>query len=227
MRHPTEATVQVPCLQVRTVTNDRLLWGWDLQLKRCMHCHQMQNETHRRWQQGFRLAALALDVGLDLGVGLDLELELDPQQVCRGCDTVVCVCVTTVPHSVSDSLAVRLSLATCRTAVLELLTRAGVHAPHLREASAAILTVHGIDDVDHIESYPQLSDLRHEGRRLALRVVNKLWRLKNATSGESLWFCACVSAAHCTRRSCRFSCKHPRVCGTRLRCVVCRCVVPT
>ena len=120
-----------------------------------------------------------------------------------------------------------LHLATDHAAVLELLIRARVHAPHLREASAAILAAHGICDIDRIGSYRQLGDLRHEGRRLALRVVNKLWRLKNATSGESLWFCACVSAAHCTRPSCRFSCKHPRVCGTRLRCVVCRCVVPT
>ena len=103
-----------------------------------------------------------------------------------------------------------LFLAACRAAVLELLTRAGVHAPHLREASA-ILTAHGMDDEDSIGSYQQLRELRHEGRGLALGVVDKLWKLKNATEGESLWHTssciAWVSSARSTGPSRRSPCR--------------------
>ena len=126
------------------------------------------------------------------------------------CDTAANLPCVSTSLRLTLWLFASLFLAACRAAVLELLTRAGVHAPHLREASA-ILTAHGMDDEDSIGSYQQLRELRHEGRGLALGVVDKLWKLKNATEGESLWHTssciAWVSSARSTGPSRRSPCR--------------------
>ena len=126
------------------------------------------------------------------------------------CDTAANLPCVSTSLRLTLWLFASLFLAACRAAVLELLTRAGVHAPHLREASAAVLTAHGMDDEDSIGSYQQLRELRHEGRGLALDVVDKLWKLKNATEGESLWHTSSCIAWVSSARSIGSSRHSPR-----------------